>query len=160
MDATRLQELISRRDEIARQAEALAATPEADRPSKPAALKAWQRDLAELQALVAQFDALIGRGAAGRQPKVPQVGPEPSHMAGQDHDPDAGVTVARVRKGRRAEIRVTVKPWQGRRVVDVRLWSQYEGQGAEMKPSRKGIAFDAAKLSDLIDALIQAKQHV
>lgn len=160
MDATRLQELISRRDEIARQAEALAATPEADRPSKPAALKAWLRDLAELQALVAQFDALIGKGSAAHLSKVPRVGPEPPEQAEPDFESGAGVTVARVRKGRRAEIRVTVKPWQGRRVVDVRLWSQYEGQGAEMKPSRKGIAFDAAKLSDLIDALIQAKQHV
>lgn len=160
MDVTRLQELISRRDEIALQAEALAATPEADRPSKPAALKAWQRDLAELQALVAQFDALIGRGLAAHLPKVSRAGSEPAEQAAPDFESDAGVTVASVRKGRRAEIRVTVKPWQGRRVVDVRLWSRYEGQGGEMKPSRKGIAFDAAKLSDLIDALIQAKQHV
>lgn len=160
MDETRLQELISRRDEIAKQVEALAATPEAERPSKPAALKAWLRDLAELQALVAQFDALIAKVTSTSTSVVPRVGLEPSPQGGPDFESGAGITVAKVSKGRRAEIRVTVKPWQGRRVVDVRLWSRYEGQGDEMKPSRKGIAFDAAKLSDIIDALIQAKQHV
>jgi Transcriptional Coactivator p15 (PC4) len=160
MDATRLQELISRRDEIARQAEALAATPEADRPSKPTALKAWQRDLAELQALVAQFNALIEKGAAARVKQLPRVGLEPVAAQAPDSQPDEGVTVARVRKGRNAEIRVTVKPWQGRRVVDVRVWFTREGQDQEMRPSGKGMAFDSAKLSEVIDALIQAKQHV
>lgn len=154
MTPTQLQELISRRDEIVRQAEALAATPEADRPSKPAALKAWLRDLEELRALAKQFDALVLRA----QPKQRITVPKP--VVATNPETGEGVTVARVRKGRRAEIRVTVKPWQGRRVVDVRLWSQYEGQDEGMKPSRKGIAFDAAKLSDIIDALIQAKQHV
>lgn len=160
MDATRLQELISRRDEIAKQAEALEATPEAERPSKPAALKAWRRDLAELQALVAQFDALIAKGTSASTPLVPRVGPEPTSPGKPDFESGAGMTVAKVSKGRRAEIRVTVKPWKGRRVIDVRLWSKFEGQGDEMKPSRKGIAFDAGKLSDVIDALIKAKQHV
>lgn len=154
MTPTQLQELISRRDEITRQAEALAATPEADRPSKPAALKAWLRDLEELQALAKQFDALVAR--AQPQQRIAVLEP----VVAATPEIGEGVTVARVHKGRRAEIRVTVKPWQGRRVVDVRLWSWYEGQGEEMKPSRKGIAFDATKLSDIIDALIQAKQHV
>lgn len=160
MEGTRLQELISRRDEIAEQAEALAATPEAERPSKPAALKAWRRDLAELQALVAQFDTLISKVSSESTPMVPRVGLEPSPQGKPDFESGAGMTVAKVSKGRRAEIRVTVKPWKGRRVIDVRLWSKFEGQGDEMKPSRKGIAFDAGKLSDVIDALIKAKQHV
>lgn len=154
MNPTRLQELISRRDEIASHAAKLAATPISERPTKPAELKAWQRDLEELQALAKQFDALVERASPKPRVAVPDL------IAATDPETGEGVTVARVRKGRRAEIRVTVKPWQGRRVVDVRLWSQYEGQGEEMKPSRKGLAFDAAKLSDIIDALIQAKQHV
>lgn len=154
MKPTRLQELISRRDEIASHAAKLAATPISERPTKPAELKAWERDLEELQALAKQFDALVERASPKPRVAVPDL------IAGTDPETGESVTVARVRKGRRAEIRVTVKPWQGRRVVDVRLWSQYEGQGEEMKPSRKGLAFDAAKLSDIIDALIQAKQHV
>lgn len=154
MKPTRLQELISRRDEIASHAAKLAATPISERPTKPAELKAWERDLEELQALAKQFDALVERASPKPCVAVPDL------IAATDPETGEGVTVARVRKGRRAEIRVTVKPWQGRRVVDVRLWSQYEGQGEEMKPSRKGLAFDAAKLSDIIDALIQAKQHV
>lgn len=154
MDQTRLQQLISRRDELASYAAKLAATPLSDRPSKPAELKAWERELSEVQALAKQFEALIERKSPKPRVAVPDL------IAATDPETGEGVTVARVRKGRRAEIRVTVKPWQGRRVVDVRLWSQYEGQGEEMKPSRKGIAFDANKLSDIIDALIQAKQHV
>lgn len=154
MKPTRLQELISRRDEIASHAAKLAAMPISERPTKPAELKAWERDLEELQALAKQFDALVERASPKPRVAVPDL------IAGTDPETGESVTVARVRKGRRAEIRVTVKPWQGRRVVDVRLWSQYEGQGEEMKPSRKGLAFDAAKLSDIIDALIQAKQHV
>ena len=47
MSQTRLQQLISRRDEIAKQADALAATPPSKRPTEPAELKAWQRDLEE-----------------------------------------------------------------------------------------------------------------
>lgn len=34
------------------------------------------------------------------------------------------------------------------------------GAGMTIARIRKGIAFDSAKLSDIIDALIQAKQHV
>lgn len=154
MIPTQLQSLISRRDEIASHAAKLAATPVSERPTKPAELKAWLSDLEELQALAKQFDALIERASPKPRVAVPDL------VATTDPETGEGVTVARVRKGRRAEIRVTVKPWQGRRVVDVRLWSQYEGQGEEMKPSRKGVAFDATKLSDIIDALIQAKQHV
>ena len=111
-------------------------------------LKAWQRNLEELQALAQQFDSLIKRAT-----------PKPC-TAATEPETTEGVTVASVRKGRNAEIRVRVKPWQGRRVVDVRVWFKREGQGEEMRPSGKGLAFDSAKLGDIIDALIQAKQHV
>lgn len=154
MNPTRLQELINRRDEIASHAAKLAATPISERPTKPAELRAWQRDLEGLQALAKQFDALVERASPKPRVAVPDL------VAATDPETGEGVTVARVRKGRWAEIRVTVKPWRGRRVVDVRVWFQREGQGEEMRPSGKGIAFDSAKLGDIIDALIQAKQHV
>lgn len=154
MKQASIQQLIQRRDQVAQEAAKLLAIPEDDRPKKPSALKAWLRDLEGLQQLVEQMDKLIERTV----PK-PRVG-VPDQVLVIDPESGEGITVARVRKGRRAEIRVNVKPWQGRRVIDVRLWSYIDGQGDEMKPSRKGIAFDAAKLSEVIDALIQAKQHV
>jgi hypothetical protein len=148
------QKLNERRDQLAQTAAALLATPESERPQKPSALKAWLHDIESMQSLVEQIDKLIERASPQPRVGVPDLVPASNADAGE------GVTVARVRKGKRAEIRVTVKPWQGRNVVDVRLWSLFDGQGEEMKPSRKGIAFDAGKLSDVIDALIQAKQHV
>ncbi len=154
MDQEKLQALISRRDELAAQAEMLAAVPESERPKKPSELKAWLSQVRTLHGLVEQMDRLIARAA----PR-PRVGV--SDLI-KDLDPNTGdvIDVARIRKGRRAEMRVSVKPWKGRRVIDIRLWSLIDGAGDEMKPSRKGIAFDAANLDALIDALHRAKQHV
>lgn len=154
MTPTQLQSLISRRDEIASHAAKLAATPISERPTKPAELKAWLRDLEELQALAKQLDSLVKRATAKQRVTV----------CGSAAAPDSGggdvVTVARIPKGRRAEMRVSVKPWKGRQVIDIRLWSLLDGSGEEMRPSRKGIAFDSANLDALINALHQAKQYV
>lgn len=154
MDQTGLENLITRRDQVAAKVAQMVSMPEDQRPQKLSELKTWLHDLRMLQRLVEQMDKLIARATDKPQVGLPDLTP--------DLDPNTGdvITVARVRKGRRAEIRVTVKPWEGRRVVDVRLWCNVDGQGDEMKPSRKGIAFDASKLGDVIDALIQAKQHV
>lgn len=154
MNQQRLQTLIERRNETAAAVERMASVPTDERPKKPADLKAWLRDMASLQQLVEQMDKLIERAAPKPRVAVPDVV--------DSRDPETGdvITVARVKKGRRAEIRVTVKPWQGRRVVDIRLWSYIDGEGEEMKPSRKGIAFDAGKLEAVIEAMHQAKQHV
>lgn len=154
MKQSSIEKLIQRRDQVAQEAARLIAMPEDERPQKPTALKAWLRELTALQQLVEQMDKLIERASPKPSVIVPDL------VNSMDPATGEGITVARVRKGRRAEIRVTVKPWQGRRVVDVRLWSHAEGSGEEMKPSRKGIAFDAAKLDDLLDALHQAKQYV
>lgn len=154
MNPTRLQELINRRDEIASHAAKLAATPISERPTKPAARKAWERDLEGLQALAKQFDSLIKRAAPKLREPTSGSAPAPDFESGDV------VTVIRIPKGRRAEMRVSVKPWKGRRVIDIRLWSLLDGAGEEMRPSRKGIAFDAANLDALISALHQAKQYV
>ncbi len=153
MKAKRVQDLIARRDELAKLSEALASTPEAERPTQPSELKQWLQELEEMQRLVDQMDTLIARAAPHPRVCVPDVKATP-------FDAEGVVTLARLPKGRRAEMRVSVKPWQGRQVIDIRLWSLFDGSDGEMRPSRKGIAFDAAKLDDLIAALHQAKQHV
>jgi len=60
--------------------------------------------------------------------------------------------VVAVRKADGAEIRIAASVYKGRRVVDVRVWYQPAG-GVDYVPTRKGITFDADKLSELIDAL-------
>lgn len=149
-----LESLTRRRDELSSLADAMAATPDADRPKKPADRKAWLIQLEELRTMVDQFDGLIARLAPKPRVGAPDLVNAPGFESGDV------ITIVRVPKGRRAEMRVSVKPWQGRRVIDIRLWSLIDGAGGEMRPSRKGIAFDASKLDALIDALHQAKQHV
>lgn len=146
--------LTQRRGALKQLIDTMNATPEPERPQKPSARKAWLAELDALCAMVAQLDDLIGR-----------LTPKPIVEAGatstaQELMPSDAVTFARVPKGRRAEVRVSVKPWKGRRIVDIRLWSLIDGAGAEMKPSRKGVTFDESKLDLLIDALHKAKQHV
>lgn len=149
-----IENLTQRRSALTQMIDAMNATPEFERPQKPSARKAWLAELDALCTMVAQLDDLIGRLTP--KPSVEAV----ATSTPQESMPSDVVTFARVPKGRRAEVRVSVKPWQGRRIVDIRLWSLIDGAGSEMKPSRKGVTFDASKLDLLIDALHKVKQHV
>jgi len=60
--------------------------------------------------------------------------------------------VVAVHKADGAEIRIAASVYKGRRVVDVRVWYQPAGS-VDYVPTRKGVTFDADKLSELIDAL-------
>jgi hypothetical protein len=51
-----------------------------------------------------------------------------------------------------AEVRISRTYWKGRNVIDLRIFFLPKG-GAEFVPSRKGLAIDASKLPELIDAL-------
>lgn len=64
--------------------------------------------------------------------------------------------VARIKKSRSAEIRVTRDQYEGREVVDIRVWVQ-EPSGA-WKPSTKGVQFDEKRLPAVIAALQAAKR--
>lgn len=67
--------------------------------------------------------------------------------------------LARIRKTDRAEVRVLVREWRGRRTIDMRIWFEPKG-GGEWLASRKGFSVDASKLPDLIGALMTAQQHL
>ena len=69
------------------------------------------------------------------------------------------IDTARIPKGKRAEMRISVGEWRGLRIVDVRLWFIPKAGGAWM-PSRKGVSVKAGKVDALLAALETAKQHV
>lgn len=64
--------------------------------------------------------------------------------------------VARIKKSRTAEIRVTRDEYEGPEVVDIRVWVQ-EPSGA-WKPSTKGVQFDEKRLEALIAGLQKCRQ--
>jgi hypothetical protein len=64
--------------------------------------------------------------------------------------------MARIKKSRLAEIRVTRDQYQGREVVDIRVWVQ-EPSGA-WKPSTKGVQFDEKRLDAVLAGLQMAKR--
>lgn len=64
--------------------------------------------------------------------------------------------IARIQKSRNAEIRVTRDLYQGREVVDIRVWVQ-EPSGA-WKPSSKGVQFDEKRLEAVTRGLIAARR--
>ena len=67
----------------------------------------------------------------------------------------SGQIIARIRKANDAEIRVTLKEYKGRAVVDVRVW--YVPAGVpDYVATKKGLTFDVDKLPELADALAQA----
>lgn len=63
--------------------------------------------------------------------------------------------VARIQKSRSAEIRVTRDRYEGREVVDIRVWVQEPG--GTWKPSTKGVQFDEKRLEAVIAGLELAR---
>jgi hypothetical protein len=155
MDAARIARFRANRDQLAILIQNIKDTPEDARPTKPSALKAWNRDLADNERLLADMDRMLLR--VDPPPK-----PEPKPAPRQAEEEDASNVIAelgRIPKGKRAEMRVLVKRWKSRRTLDIRLWFLPEG-GSEFAPSRKGVSIDASKVDALIEALHKAKQHV
>lgn len=152
MQQARIQALKSQRDELAQKLSQMRETPVDQQPKKKSALAQWLVQMQEIEALISQIDEVIGRCT----PAAPVAAAIQPFQPGARED---STTVAVIPKGQRAELRVCVKPWEGRTVVDVRLWAALRGE-TEKRPSRKGVAFDASKLDAVIEALRQAKQFV
>jgi hypothetical protein len=151
----KLEAIAERREALARQLATMRAMPLPEAPPgatgkrDPAA--AWRREVDSLERLIARIDQLIARAA----PRRARGAPPP---ADGGPPPTASLDLARIPKGRRAEMRVSVKEWKGRRTVDIRLWFIPQG-GTEYVASRKGVSVDAGKLPALLDALHLAVQH-
>ena len=151
MTPEHIETLKANRDALARELQAVLDLPEAERPVKPTARRAWVREMDRMRRTLDEADKLVQHFE--RPPRPARIAPDETPAAQE------GVTLARIRKSDRAELRVTAGRWKGRRTIDLRIWSMFEGSD-EMRPSRKGVAIDASKLDALIEALVLAKQCV
>jgi outer membrane translocation and assembly module TamA len=134
MATTRTEKLQAQREELGRLLDSLAPD-DAQR--------------AELESLVKDIDRMLQRAAPRVKVKRRQVATEP----------DSSVLIATVPKSERTEIRISSKIWEGRQLIDVRLYARAK-DATEFKPTAKGIAIEAAGLGDLLSGLTLAQQYV
>jgi hypothetical protein len=107
--------------------------------------------------MLEQLDKLVRtleRGTQRRRRAVVAASPVTTNSP---EESDA-VVLALIPKGPRAELRVVVKTWRGRRVFDVRCWAQRKDTG-EFGPTRKGVTVDAGMLPALVESLQLALKH-
>lgn len=65
--------------------------------------------------------------------------------------------VARIQKSRSAEIRVVTDTYEGRDVVDLRVWF-VDPMSGQWKPSQRGVQFDVKRLDAVISGLVLARK--
>lgn len=68
--------------------------------------------------------------------------------------PAASVTIAEWPKNGRETLRVQLTEYQGRPIIDLRVW--YEGRDGELRPSRSGLTCSTSHVERLADALAEA----
>lgn len=68
---------------------------------------------------------------------------------------DEGQVIGAIRKGREAEVRVVLKTFKGRRILDLRVWFTTD-DGSRLVPSGKGFAIDVSKARDLAELVQKA----
>lgn len=152
----KIEALKAQRDALMKDLQAMLDLPEDQRPKASKALKAWLSELDGTRRMLEQMDKLLQmleRKPKPRTRAVVAATPAPNASA---EESDA-VLLARIPKGARAELRVVVKTWKGRRVIDVRCWSLRDD--GEFKPTLKGTTVDARMLPVLIEALQLATQY-
>lgn len=62
-----------------------------------------------------------------------------------------------IQKNRAEEIRVSREEYMGHDLVTVRVW--FKAESGDMHPTKKGVAFSAALLPDIQQALAQMAQE-
>ena len=125
-------------------------------PKARRAVKNWEYDCKSMRELIGKFDSLL---APKPPPAEPASEAETPRYVEQDVDRmRRAIDVARIPKGKRAEMRVSINDFRGVRNVDMRLWYVPKG-GGEWVPSRKGVAVEAGKLDAVIDAQPSARRH-
>ena len=156
-EPARLKALIAQRAVLLERVQAMVDTPEDDRPKARTALRAWLSELDSCRRMLEQLDKLVRtleRGTQRRRRAVVAASPVTTNSP---EESDA-VVLALIPKGPRAELRVVVKTWRGRRVFDVRCWAQRKDTG-EFGPTRKGVTVDAGMLPALVESLQLALKH-
>ena len=66
------------------------------------------------------------------------------------------VTVAVIGKNQREEVRVVLDTFKGAQLIDMRVFAAFTASNI-MMPTKKGLSLRVETLSDLIDALTQAR---
>lgn len=62
------------------------------------------------------------------------------------------IELAEFPKSKRASIRIGLDHYKGRKVIDIRIWSQ-PNYSETLLPSRKGITVDANLFANFVDAM-------
>jgi len=146
-----VESLMTQRSVLLERVQAMIETPDDQRPKTKTALRAWLTELEGTQRALEQLDKLLRM--LERRPKPlrrARVAAVPA--TSESPEESDALVLAVIPKGPRAELRVTVKTWKGRRVFDVRCWSLRRDSG-EYGPTRKGVTVDAKMLPALVDAL-------
>lgn len=104
---------------------------------------ASSRELRDVQYLVRQLDALL---------KLESL---PAEAAA----PDGVVHLLRIAKGARAEVRVSVCDWKGKKRIELRQWNLARGSG-EWQPTRRGASFGPGDIEAVIGALQGAMESM
>ena len=66
------------------------------------------------------------------------------------------VELASIPKNSREEIRISLDEFKGHQLVNLRVF--FKADDGEMRPSKKGLAFKASLLPDMLDALRKASE--
>lgn len=133
--STHMEKLQAQRDELARLLDGLAP---------------GDAQRSELENLVKDIDRVLHR-------TVPQVKSKRQRAAPKT-EPDSSVLIATVPKSERTEIRISSKVWEGRQLIDVRLYARAK-DATEFKPTAKGVSIEATGLGDLLSGLALAQQY-
>ena len=62
-----------------------------------------------------------------------------------------------IQKNRREVIRVSASEYEGHDLIDLRVW--YADDDGDMKPTKKGIAFNPTKAKEVIEAILQITEE-
>ena len=71
---------------------------------------------------------------------------------------DPGKVLASCERQDGTELRVTLKEYQGRPWIDVRIWQAAEGE--KTIPTKKGVGIRTRELPDVVEALVSAMQEL
>ncbi|QHE86307.1 PC4/YdbC family ssDNA-binding protein [Hydrogenophaga sp. BPS33] len=132
MDQHRMERLQSQREKL----EAAAA-----------GLPAGDPQAEDLKKLIKDIDRLLPRTAPREKPPRRKV-----------TEPESSVLIATVPKSERTQIRIHLKVWEGRQIIDLRLYARGKGSG-DHKPTGKGVSFEPVDLAAVLSGLTLAQQY-
>jgi hypothetical protein len=69
-----------------------------------------------------------------------------------------GQIIADIEKNSREIIRVEVTEYQGRELINLRIW--YHHFDGEYKPTQKGVALDISKFAELKNSILKLEEYI